>query len=172
MAILFSSMACMMYVGWARPYKNEITNYLELFNETCIFFSTHVCLVIQATRGMYEEKYRNSIGWLFIIVFVVNVIINQALVISQLVYDWKNSPKVLKRRARFAKFYRMVSEWDVEQCSCACSSCSGTARMPMAIDRRPNKFELDLIPCEIDTTLMTVDQAAQNSKFKYSGDRS
>jgi hypothetical protein len=66
----------MMYVGWARPYKNEITNYLELFNETCIFFSTHVCLVIQATRGMYEEKYRNSIGWLFIIVFVVNVIIN------------------------------------------------------------------------------------------------
>jgi len=47
-------------------------------------------------------------------IFVFNLIVNQVLIISQLVYDWKNSPVVLKRRARFAKFYKMVSEWDEE----------------------------------------------------------
>lgn len=75
---------------------------------------------------------------------------------------------MVKKRARFAKFYRMVSEWDVEQCSCACTTCSGAARIPMAIDRTPSEFEFTLIPCEIDPTLLSADEVAQNSKFKFS----
>jgi hypothetical protein len=51
MVILSSSLACLIYVGWVRPYKNEMTNALEMFNECCIFLSAHLCLIIQATRG-------------------------------------------------------------------------------------------------------------------------
>jgi hypothetical protein len=82
MTVLYTSLACMIYVGWVKPYKNAVTNYLELFNESCIFFCAHLCLIIEATRGMFEQKYRDNIGWGFIIVFVINIVINQALIIS------------------------------------------------------------------------------------------
>lgn len=105
-----------------------------------------------------DPRHQGKIGWCFIIVFIFCMVVNQIAIISQIIHDWKNSPVVLKRRARFARYYKKVSEHDEEQCSCACASCSGSAKKPIAIDRTPSTFELELIPCDIDNTLLAADE--------------
>lgn len=55
-------------------------------------------------------------GWFFIFMVLLNIVSNLVFISAQIIYDWKNSPVVLKRRARFARFYKMVREWDEEKC--------------------------------------------------------
>lgn len=82
--------------------------------------------------------------------------VNLVAIICQIVDDWKYSPVVLKRRARFARFKKMVTEWDEEKCECKCPSCSGNFKS-VKINRSPINFEIKLVTCKIDTTLLDAD---------------
>lgn len=144
MVILYSSMAYLIYVGWVRPFKNDWNNRLEIFNEECVFICAFTCLLINSTRGLMSPRHRENMGWFFICTVFFNIVTNLVFITAQIVNDWKNNPVVLKRRARFARFYKMVKEWDEEKCVCKCSSCSGNGHCSIKIDRTPSKFELKL----------------------------
>lgn len=154
---LYTSMASLIFVGWVRPYKNENTNRLEMFNEETIFFCSFICLLMEATRGILGPDFRFKLGWVFIGAISVNMFVNLVAIICQIVDDWKYSPVVLKRRARFARFKKMVTEWDEEKCECKCPSCSGNFKS-VKINRSPVNFEIKLVTCKIDTTLLDADK--------------
>jgi len=110
-----------------------------------------------------SPRHRDNMGWFFIFMVLLNIVSNLVFISAQIIYDWKNSPVVLKRRARFARFYKMVREWDEEKCECQCISCSGNSHSNIHIDRTPSKFGIKLLVCEVDTTYAT----PLNTENKY-----
>lgn len=106
-------MAHLIYVGWVRPFKSEGTNLLEMFNEFIVFNCALINLTIEASREVLntmEEPYfegpvmRTILGWTFLLLISVLVLVNAVVMTSQMVYDWKHSPLVKKRRAAVFRY--------------------------------------------------------------------
>jgi hypothetical protein len=49
------SLLSITYVGWVRPYKNENTNRLEIFNEETIFIAGFLVLLMNACQGIFDK---------------------------------------------------------------------------------------------------------------------
>jgi len=112
-AFIISSMAQLIYVGWVRPFKSEGTNLLEMFNEFVVFNCALINLTIEASREVLntmKDPYfsgpvvRTILGWVFLGFISMLVLVNAGVMLSQMVYDWKHSPLVKKRRAALARY--------------------------------------------------------------------
>jgi hypothetical protein len=120
-AFMITSMVHLIYIGWVRPFKSEGTNLLEMFNEFVVFNCTLINLTIEASREVLntmEDPYvegpvmRTILGWVFLFLISVLVLVNAVVMTSQMVYDWKHSPLVKKRRAALARYLQKVMAFD------------------------------------------------------------
>lgn len=170
-AFMITSMVHLIYIGWVRPFKSEGTNLLEMFNEFVVFNCTLINLTIEASREVLntmEDPYvegpvmRTILGWVFLFLISVLVLVNAVVMTSQMVYDWKHSPLVKKRRAALARYLQKVMAFDEQKCECACSCCSGNTPKEIEVQPSTFKFEIELIQCKLDNT----EQASENKKPK------
>jgi hypothetical protein len=152
-----------IYISWTRPYKNENTNRLEIFNEETIFIAGFLILLMNASQGMFDKHGIEKIGWVFVALVTVNMFVNVFAIIGQIIDDWRNSPIMRKRRARFAIFKRKLRDWDQDKCSCKCPVCSGNFRRAN-IPKAALTFKIDLLLCEID---MGLPEAERKKVFKF-----
>lgn len=161
-AFLLTSMAQLIYVGWVRPFKSEGTNLLEMFNEFVVFNCALLLLTIEASRSVLntmENPYyegpviRTIIGWFFLVLISLLVLVNAIAMAIQMVYDWKHSPLVKKRRAALSRYVYRVNNFEDNKCQCACASCSGNACKPNQM-KAAMKFAIVLTECEVDTTML------------------
>jgi hypothetical protein len=91
MTFMYTSIASLIYVGWVRPFKNEGTNLLEMFNESCIFLLSTMILTMESTRGIMDTfnnpllsgpMFRMYFGWAFIVVIIALVTVNAVFIVK------------------------------------------------------------------------------------------
>jgi hypothetical protein len=140
------SLLSIVYIGWVRPYKNENTNRLEIFNEETIFIAGFLVLLMNSAQGFWDRREIESIGWVFVALITVNMFVNVNAIVGQIIDDWRNSPVMRRRRAKFAIFRRKLKNWDQDKCSCKCPTCSGNFRRAN-VPKAPSSFKIELQLC-------------------------
>jgi hypothetical protein len=70
--------------------------------------------VLNTMEDPYVEGpvMRTILGWVFLFLISVLVLVNAVVMTSQMVYDWKHSPLVKKRRAALARYLQKVMAFD------------------------------------------------------------
>jgi hypothetical protein len=71
---MISSVFWIIYIGYYKPYKEVNLNYLEIFNEVCLFLSVYPLFVF--TDFVADSKIKNSTGWWLIICTCTNILVN------------------------------------------------------------------------------------------------
>jgi membrane glycosyltransferase len=76
--ILNVSLSSMHYITNHRPFDDDNVNYMEIFNETCVFICSHVvCAFLNPSLHHY---FIVLMGWVLIGVALINLLINLAVV--------------------------------------------------------------------------------------------
>ena len=72
---MLGSIFMMAYIGWARPFRSNLMNNLEFFNETCICWTSAVMFLI--TDVVLDAHVKELAGWAMIgitgLIFLVNI---------------------------------------------------------------------------------------------------
>jgi len=96
-----------------------------MFNEFVVFNCAVINLTIEASREVLntiKDPYvegpvmRTVLGWFFIGLISILVLVNAGVMAKQMVYDWKHSPLVKKRRAALARYIQKMDVWSDEKC--------------------------------------------------------
>lgn len=81
----------MLFLVVFKPFRSAKKNYMEIFNETCVFASE---LVLIAFAAVESEKIRNDkriiyIGWVFLGFIILNIIVSMLKAFIESIIDLK-----------------------------------------------------------------------------------
>jgi hypothetical protein len=71
---MHASLGCLIYYIKFRPFRTDYLNRIELFNEAT--YLTCVYLSIMCTDIVTDQSTKVAMGWVFIIVIVLNLAVN------------------------------------------------------------------------------------------------
>lgn len=100
-----------------RPFQFDQENYIEIFNESCILFTSNV--ILSFLNPTLDLGFRDNMGWLLIAISAINIFSNVLILGSNTVmgifynakvrYELHNKEKEASQRMKnkevFAKFY-------------------------------------------------------------------
>lgn len=106
MLMLLLSAIDSIYMATIKPMRNRLSNKFELFNEACILivsYSMIICMNLAIPVALHD-----SLGWVMVVVTVINIIGNFGIVIYQVF------PEIISfQKQRYADFKmnQMVNKW-------------------------------------------------------------
>lgn len=84
-AILFMSVANLVFLINTRPYKTPFLNRYEIFNEWCIYSSN--ILIMSFVDRTHPKVFQDIVGWAMISVAALNISANLLIIVINTVYD-------------------------------------------------------------------------------------
>jgi len=85
----------LIYLISSKPMNTRLSNWIEIFNETCVVASTHIVNIL--LNAAVPTEFRAQVGWVLIGVAVLNIVTNLAITIYSSIVDVYND-NVEKRR--------------------------------------------------------------------------
>lgn len=76
---LFQCLLHVTYIIEVKPYEENVLNYLEIFNETCIFTAGYHQIVFSSFVSDAQIKYKA--GWSVVGVTILNIAVNMTYMI-------------------------------------------------------------------------------------------
>ena len=74
MILQIQSVLICVYMILVKPYEDNVTNKLEIFNEICILLVS--CFLITFTEYVSDINIRYSFGWIIIAIASLNILVN------------------------------------------------------------------------------------------------
>ena len=125
MYVLFiTSLTNIAYLILVKPFDTPLLNYLEIFNELCLYLMCYPCLIftdltLSEAAGSSPTHFKYNLGWLIVAGVITNIVVNMLIMLGlniRMAYR-ALSRKPLKERCSW------VSQW-CNKCLARKTSCS------------------------------------------------
>ena len=99
---LHTTLYICIFTGYVRPYKSQLQNTQEFFNEWTVVISSYHLFCFTDWITDYDRRF--EIGWSLISVIIVNVLFNFALVLTIVCHNTIRTFKIKYHKHCYMKY--------------------------------------------------------------------